>query len=51
MLLISLSIPALGHTAVYQCKTNGQTVFSDQPCGEPDHGHKLIMDRHLLIRA
>jgi len=34
LLLISLSIPTLGHTAVYQCKTNGQTVFSDQPCGE-----------------
>ena len=31
LLLISLSIPALGHAAVYQCKSNGQTVFQISP--------------------
>lgn len=34
ILLIALTAPALGHAAVYQCKVNGQTVFSDQPCGD-----------------
>ena len=27
-------VPALGNAAVYQCKVNGQTTFSDQPCGD-----------------
>lgn len=34
LLLAALFIPALGHAAVYQCEVNGQTVFSDQPCGD-----------------
>lgn len=34
ILLIALTASALGHAAVYQCKVNGQTVFSDQPCGD-----------------
>ena len=25
---------ATAQAAVYQCKVNGQTIFSDQPCGE-----------------
>lgn len=33
LLFIALTIPALSNAAVYQCKVNGQTVFSDQPCG------------------
>ena len=34
LFVIALAAPALGHGAVYQCKVNGQTVFSDQPCGD-----------------
>lgn len=34
ILLIALSAPAIVNAAVYQCKVNGQTVFSDQPCGD-----------------
>jgi len=34
LLSILLITPALGHAAVYQCKVNGQTIFSDQPCGD-----------------
>ncbi len=33
LLFIALTTPALSNAAVYQCKVNGQTVFSDQPCG------------------
>ena len=34
-LLIAVIIaPALANGAVYQCKENGQTVFSDRPCGD-----------------
>lgn len=33
LLLLALTAPALSYGAVYQCKVNGQTVFSDQPCG------------------
>src|SRR5690554_307078 len=32
LILISFSLPALVHGAVYQCEINGQMVFSDQPC-------------------
>ena len=34
ILSIVLLAPALSQAAVYQCKVNGQTVFSDQPCGD-----------------
>ncbi|GGE76002.1 hypothetical protein GCM10011533_30490 [Streptosporangium jomthongense] len=34
LLLIAITAPAISHGAVYQCKVNGQTVFSDQPCGD-----------------
>lgn len=34
LLTVALITPAFGHAAVYQCKVNGQMVFSDQPCGE-----------------
>jgi len=34
ILTISLLVPALSHAAVYQCTVNGQTVFSDHPCGD-----------------
>ncbi len=34
VLSIFLIAPAIGHPAVYQCKVNGQTTFSDQPCGD-----------------
>lgn len=34
ILSIALLAPALTQAAVYQCKVNGQTVFSDQPCGD-----------------
>jgi len=34
LLLTALAIPAASNAAVYQCKVNGQTVFSDQPCGD-----------------
>lgn len=34
LLLTALTIPTLSYGAVYQCKVNGQTVFSDQPCGD-----------------
>lgn len=34
LLVIALTAPALSYGAVYQCKVNGQTVFSDQPCGD-----------------
>lgn len=33
-LSIALVLPSLAYGAVYQCKVNGQTVFSDQPCGD-----------------
>ncbi|NWO07237.1 MAG: DUF4124 domain-containing protein [Alteromonadaceae bacterium] len=33
LILFGLSIPIFGHAAVYQCDRDGQTVFSDQPCG------------------
>lgn len=33
LLVIALVVPALSYGAVYQCKENGQTVFSDRPCG------------------
>lgn len=34
VLSIALIAPAVSSAAVYQCKVNGQTVFSDQPCGD-----------------
>jgi len=34
LLTIALVAPIFGHAAVYQCIVNGQTVFSDQPCGD-----------------
>jgi arylsulfatase A-like enzyme len=34
ILSIALIAPAVTQAAVYQCKVNGQTVFSDQPCGD-----------------
>lgn len=34
ILSIAILAPALTHAAVYQCKVNGQTIFSDQPCGD-----------------
>ena len=34
ILSIALITPVAGHAAVYQCKVNGQTIFSDQPCGD-----------------
>ena len=41
LLLITLICPAGAQAAVYQCTVNGQTVFSDRPCGndskELDH--------------
>lgn len=33
LFVIALTSPVIGHGAVYQCTVNGQTVFSDQPCG------------------
>lgn len=33
VMVIALSAPAFGYGAVYQCKVDGQTIFSDQPCG------------------
>jgi|SRR5690554_1090930 len=32
LILIVFSLPALAHSAVYQCEINGQMVFADQPC-------------------
>lgn len=29
-----LSASAASQAAVYQCKVNGQTIFSDRPCGD-----------------
>ncbi|MFP3979177.1 DUF4124 domain-containing protein [Marinobacter sp. KMM 10035] len=34
LFIIALAMPALSYGAVYQCTANGQTVFSDQPCGD-----------------
>ena len=31
--VIALVTPAFSQAAVYQCEVNGQTVFSDRPCG------------------
>ena len=33
ILTVTLIAPALSNAAIYQCKVNGQTIFSDQPCG------------------
>ncbi|OEY66790.1 DUF4124 domain-containing protein [Marinobacter sp. X15-166B] len=33
LFLFAITAPAYSYSAVYQCKVNGQTVFSDQPCG------------------
>ncbi|MFC6684719.1 DUF4124 domain-containing protein [Marinobacter koreensis] len=33
VLSIAIIIPTIAQAAVYQCKVNGQTVFSDHPCG------------------
>lgn len=33
-LITALTFPALSYGAVYQCKEDGQTVFSDRPCGD-----------------
>ncbi|WP_417500727.1 DUF4124 domain-containing protein [Marinobacter sp.] len=34
LFVIALAAPAISYGAVYQCKANGQTVFSDSPCGD-----------------
>lgn len=34
VLVFALTIPGIGYSAVYQCKVDGQTVFSDKPCGK-----------------
>jgi len=34
VLFVAVVTPALGQAAVYQCKVDGQTVFSDRPCGD-----------------
>ena len=34
LFVLAITAPAISHGAVYQCKTNGQTVFSDRPCGD-----------------
>jgi len=34
LLTLLLAAPAIAQAAVYQCKVNDQTVFSDQPCGD-----------------
>lgn len=33
-LAILSGIPSLASAAIYQCKVDGQTIFSDQPCGD-----------------
>ena len=33
-LITAFILPALSYGAVYQCKEDGQTVFSDRPCGD-----------------
>lgn len=34
LFVIAITAPAISYGAVYQCKANGQTVFSDSPCGD-----------------
>lgn len=34
LLFIALISPGIAQADIYQCTVNGQTVFSDQPCGE-----------------
>lgn len=34
LLFVALATPAFSYGAVYQCKIDGQTVFSDRPCGD-----------------
>ncbi|MEC9041454.1 MAG: DUF4124 domain-containing protein [Pseudomonadota bacterium] len=34
LLFIALLFPIVGHATIYQCKVDGQTIFSDEPCGE-----------------
>ncbi|ERS12519.1 hypothetical protein Q673_02575 [Marinobacter sp. EN3] len=33
ILTFAIAMPLMAQAAVYQCKVNGQTVFSDRPCG------------------
>ncbi|WP_144822409.1 DUF4124 domain-containing protein [Marinobacter piscensis] len=33
LVFIGFFIPVFGYAAVYQCESDGQTIFSDQPCG------------------
>src|SRR5690554_3050753 len=34
LFFIALISPGIAQAAIYQCTVNGQTVFSDHPCGE-----------------
>ena len=34
VLFVSLLVPVASYGAIYQCEVDGQTIFSDQPCGK-----------------
>ncbi len=33
ILTVAIAMPLMAQATVFQCKVNGQTVFSDRPCG------------------